>query len=136
VIEDYTARQSNPLRGIWTVEEFNLDGQPHAPLTTDAARWRRVVFDYPQMISVQMMTDARLRYGLERDDGAHKLSLTNWDDPNWKGEFDYQQTDSNTLNLSGKLGTHEASMKLVREQRDFLLLSRGFHWINERPFNR
>lgn len=38
-----------PLYGIWTVEEFSLDGQSRPPLATDNLRWRRVVFEniYP-----------------------------------------------------------------------------------------
>jgi len=38
-----------PLYGIWTVEDFSLDGQSRPPLITDNVRWRRVVFEniYP-----------------------------------------------------------------------------------------
>jgi hypothetical protein len=34
-----------PLYGIWTVEDFSVDGQSRPPLITDNVRWRRVVFE-------------------------------------------------------------------------------------------
>lgn len=33
------------LYGIWEVQDFSLDGHLRPPLTTDTARWRRVVFE-------------------------------------------------------------------------------------------
>jgi hypothetical protein len=34
-----------PLYGIWTVEDFSVDGQSRPPLITDNVRWRLVVFE-------------------------------------------------------------------------------------------
>ena len=43
----------SPLRGIWVVEEFEVDGQVRPPLLTEGERWRRVVFDYPAWMAIQ-----------------------------------------------------------------------------------
>ena len=51
----------SPLYGIWKVDEFEVDGKARPPLITDAERWRRVVFDYPQTIGIQFMNDTRRR---------------------------------------------------------------------------
>jgi len=37
----------NPLRGIWVVEEFTLNGSLRPALVTDSRRWQRIVIDTP-----------------------------------------------------------------------------------------
>ena len=129
--------EKSPLYGIWNVEEFAIDGKVHPPLATDESRWRRVVFDYPKMLGVQLMSSSRQRYILELDPEARTLALTKRDDPNWRAEIAYQQPDSDTLVLDGKLDGHSIKVNLRRtDPSQFLLVSRGFHWINEYPFNR
>jgi hypothetical protein len=127
----------SPLYGIWNVEEFAIDGKVHPPLATDDSRWRRVIFDYPTLLGVQLMSNSRQRYVLGLDAEARRIALTKRDDPNWKAEITYQQPDSDTLMLDGKLDGHSIKAKLRRtDPSQFLLVSRGFHWINEYPFNR
>ena len=55
--------------------------------------------------------------------------------------FNYKQTDNNQLIIEGILKSQGAqdtlSIQLSKKNlKDFLLVSRKFHWINERPFNR
>jgi hypothetical protein len=127
----------SPLQGIWSVEEFEVDGKVRPPLMTDATRWRRVVFDYPGMIAIQLMSDSRNRYRLKLDTGQHTLALTKRDNPDWKSDFSYQQPEPELLKLEGTLDGQKIRAKLRRvEESSFLLVTRGFHWISEYPFNR
>jgi hypothetical protein len=51
--------------------------------------------------------------------------------------FKYQQIDSAKLVLIGKLKNDSLRIELEKQKpKDFLLPKRGFHWINEEPFNR
>ena len=128
--------ERSPLRGIWEVEEFAVDGQI-PPLATDSARWRRVIFDYPGVIAVQRISDSRSRYALALDTERKTLDLTKRDDPNWKAALTYEQPEPLVLTLTGQFDGQEIRAKLRRtDESRFLLLSRGFHWINEYPFNR
>jgi hypothetical protein len=127
----------SPLYGVWTVEELEDDGKARPPLVTDTTRWRRVVFDYPQTLAVQLMSDTRQRYNLQLDADAHTLALTKREDPKWKTTLGYTQPAPGLLTLEGMLDGHQLRARLRRdEDREFLLTSRGFHWINEYPFNR
>jgi hypothetical protein len=132
-----TLAQRSPLYGVWEVEEFSFDGEARPPLVTDEERWRRVVFDYPRTLVVQMMGDKLQRYRLELDAEQKTLSLTKRDDPNWKSVITYEQPEPERLTLAGDVGGRsvQASLRRADETR-FLLNSRGFHWINEFPFNR
>jgi hypothetical protein len=127
----------SPLRGIWKVDEFEVDGKVRPPLITDQERWRRVVFDYPQMIAIQLMTDTRRRYMLKIDPAAKTIDLSKRDDPAWKTTLFYQQPEPGLIALEGTLDGKKIRAKLLlTDTADFLLINRGFHWINEYPFNR
>ena len=136
-VDRQTFSQRSPLHGIWEVEEFSFDGEPRPPLVTDQVRWRRVIFDYPRALAVQLMGDTRQRYRLELDSENRTLSLTKRDDPNWKTVFTYEQPEPERLTLTGSVDGRSIQARLRRaDESQFLLRSRGFHWINEYPFNR
>jgi len=127
----------SPFRGIWTVEEFALDGQPHPPFVTDAERWRRVVFDYPQTFSVQFMSDTRVRYALDLDEKKRTMTLYRRLVPGKKFAMSYAVPSAGVMTLDGQLEGKKIQARLNLVQTpSFLLTSRGFHWINETPFNR
>ena len=127
----------SPLYGIWQVDEFEVDGKVRPPLVTDAERWRCVVFDHPTMLAVQLMSDRRIRYMLNLDPSAKTMVLTKRDDPAWKVELTYQEPEPGVIALEGTIDRQTIRAKLRRtDNPDFLLINRGFHWINEYPFNR
>jgi hypothetical protein len=128
----------SPLYGIWEVEEFTLDGKELPPLVTDRTRWRRIAFGRTNtVVSVQGMSGSRRYYGLKLDEDAHTLTLTKFEDPAWKTSLPYEEAEPGRLALEGTLGgqAFRATLRRVDESQ-FLLLNRGFHWINEYPFSR
>lgn len=126
--------QRSPLYGIWEVEEFNI-GQ--ATSTTSAQRWRRVIFDSPRRVTVQTAADLLERFGSQLDQEKRTLTLRKREDPNWNTVLTYQQVSPDVMTLAGALNGSEITARLRRnDERKFLLTDRGFHWINEFPFNR
>ena len=126
--------QRSPLHGIWEVEEFSL-GQ--STPTTSAQRWRRIIFDAPYRIMVQTASDINERLGLQLDQEKRTLTLRKRDDPTWNTVLTYEQVSPEVITLAGTLNGSEMTARLRRtEERKFLLTDRGFHWINEVPFNR
>ncbi len=124
-----------PFYGIWTVEELEVDGVARPPLLTDAARWRRVLFEYPGYLSVQLMDGSRKNYDLLVE--KRRLTLIKIDDKTWRPSFDYKETQPGLLALDGTMDGRKTRLTLRREpESSYRLVSRGFHWINETPFNR
>jgi hypothetical protein len=127
----------SPLYGIWTVDEVEVDGKVRPPLITDDRRWRRVIFDHPQMIAIQLISGTRLRYMLKLDAASKSMVLTKREDPTKQSTLTYQQPEPGLIAIEGTIDGQKIRAKLRRtEPGDFLLISRGFHWINEFPFNR
>lgn len=133
--KEYTTKP--PLYGVWNVEEFVIDGQARPALVTDESRWRRVVFGFPGMVSIQLMGDSRQRYRLALDETKKLLVLTKRDDPKWRTSLSYRQPGPQLLAMEGTLDGHQVRARLRRvDESKFLLVTRGFHWINEYPYNR
>ena len=128
-------KKRSPLRGIWRVDEVQVNGVTRPPLITDATRWRRLIFDFPQGMSIQFMSDRRQRYSISLT--AEQFTLRKRDKPDYAASFEYKRPDPNTLIVDGIIDGERIRAVAHREpDTDFLLQTRGFHWINEFPFNR
>lgn len=125
----------SPLRGIWNVSTLTVDGVVQPPVLTNATRWRRMIFDGSRGMSIQLVNDQHERFMIEL--GKIDLTLKKPNDPAWKAVFRYTRPDPQTLVVAGTMDgrTVHATMHLDA-QKEFLLKTRGFHWINETPFNR
>ncbi len=127
----------SPFYGIWNVEELVIDGQTRPPLVSDESRWQRVVFDFPGLLAVQLMNQSRERYALKMDLPKKMLELSKRDDPKWKSALAFKHVGPGLLALEGTFDGHKLRARLRRtELPEFRLITRGFHWINEYPFNR
>ena len=130
-------RPKSALYGIWNVDEMSVDGQPRSPLFTDKDRWRRVVFDFTTFTSFQRPDDTFTGYGSAINEKEHTIALTKPADKNWKAALTYTRPAPDQLVLAGSMDGHQVEMKLKLVDRDkFNLVNRGFHWINEYPFQR
>jgi hypothetical protein len=129
------AEARSPLYGIWRVDDFQADGKP-IPVN-DPARWRRVIFDVRFMASVQLMNDSRQRLNVQLNEKKQTLVVSRRNEPAWDGRLSYARPDAATLTIDGDLGGHKVHALCHREPiPKFPLTNRGFHWINEYPFNR
>lgn len=124
------------LYGIWEVEELAVDGAVRPLLVTDETLWRRLVFDWPGAIGIQYAHETEVRhYNLELDPGPHVFTLCC--DPEWKAAISFKQVEPDVLALEGTVDGQQIRGRFRRmDDSRFPLLSRGFHWINEWPFNR
>jgi hypothetical protein len=127
----------SPLRGAWNVDELQVDGLAGPSPGSESLQWKRLIFDYSGTIAVQLTSDSRRRYVLKLDEGRKTLALTRRDDPAWKSALSYQRPAADQLRIEGTFDGRKIRASLHRiETPKFLLVTRGFHWVNEVPFNR
>jgi len=125
-----------PLYGIWTIDKMQINGVERAPLLTDWGRWRRLVVQNRTAIAFWRMDDTLAGYQATVDTTAKSIALTG---ANKKpiGHLRYEQPSPEALILDGDLNGQKLRLETrLVDQSKFLLLSRGFHWIQEVPFNR
>ena len=114
---------ASELQGIWSVERFVLDGVEHPPLLTDDVRWRKlIVSEYG--LQIRFTTDRRAFHRMAKVDPVAKTVRLG-------ARLLAYQLDGDRLVLADDA----LRVVLVRESEP-LLKTRGFHWINEFPFNR
>ncbi len=131
------ARAKPELYGIWNVEEMRIDGQVRSPLLTDYDRWRRVLFDFTTNTTFQRMDETFASFGSSINASEKTLTLTKGSDKNWKASFTYERPAQDQLAMDGTMDGHKIQMRLKLVDRSKLMLvSRGFHWINEFPYQR
>ncbi len=124
------------LYGAWEVEELAVDGTVRPLLVTDETLWRRLVFVWPGAIGIQYAHETEIRdYELRVDPGPHVFTLCC--DPEWKASISFKQVGPDVLALEGTVNGKQIRGRFRRmDDSRFRLISRGFHWINEWPFNR
>jgi len=127
----------SPLYGIWEVNRMTIDEEERPPLLTDNGRWRRVIFDFPTVMAFQRMDDSFAYYPASINLTDKSLALTKRTDKNWRANFILQRPAREHLILDGRMDNHQVHMELqLIERNKFLLVRRGFHWVQEFPFNR
>jgi hypothetical protein len=83
------------------------------------------------------MNDSRKRYNVELDPRKRTIELSPRLEPNVKHTLSYKRSSPGALTLEGTFERQRVRAELRRvPEPAFLLLTRGFHWINEYPFNR
>ncbi len=134
-------RPRPPLYGIWTAEEMVSDRVARPALLTDGTRWRYVIFDYPGMMSIRLMDasadKSRQFFKLALDEKKGTMTLTKYKEPKWRAVFAYRKSAAGALEMEGTLDGQKIRARLRRmDESKFQLVSRGFHWVNEYPYNR
>jgi uncharacterized membrane protein YphA (DoxX/SURF4 family) len=125
-----------PFYGAWNVDELEIDGQVRPPLLTDGERWRRVIFPYPEVVAFQPMEGPLDYYSLKLDPAARRMAIIPWK-KDAQGSLLYRETGPGLLSLEGTFNGRKVRARLRKEDPSkYVLTSRGFHWINERPFSR
>ena len=99
------------------------------------------MFEVPEIVALHLMDDSSddaLRYHrLVLDAQKRTLHLTSFRDKKPISALAFEEPAPGLLALEGTYEGHQVKAKLRRaDDSRFLLKTRGFHWINETPFNR
>ena len=127
-------RPKSALYGIWNVEESTVNGKPVQPQPNDKEQWRRIIFDFPKVTYFQHMDDSMLSYITAIDSAKRSIALTRVKQS--QSNLSFERIGQDQLTLDGTLSGNAVHMRLRLQDRNrFELISRGFHWIQERPYS-
>jgi hypothetical protein len=129
--------QKHELYGLYEVEEFTRNGAGEEALLANKSRWRSLTVNEWGGVWVRGMDDSKSFLRAETDE---KTKATTFTRAKGKGEKDVLQLtrpDEEHLLLEGKLGDDALLVKLKKLPLPaFQLTTRGYHWIQEFPYNR
>jgi len=127
-----------PLFGLYKVDYFVKNKDTLPPLTTDTLRWSKfIVSQYEGYVQINFMNDSLKYFVIKTDTIKHTITFNTMADTVHKNHFTYTLQKPGVLILNGNWKQDSLHIKLHRyNEKDFPLLKRGFHWVNEYPLNR
>ncbi len=129
-------RPKSALYGIWNVQTMTVGRKSSVLAVTDPTAWRRVIFDHPEFVLFQRMDDSFQAFGTIFDLKKHSISLTKFDDKKWRARLHFRQVGANHLIIDGNIDKREIHLALASvDRKNFVLVSRGFHWVQDYPFS-
>ena len=137
VHDTVAARTAATIYGIYDVEDFRRNDADVTAMLSEPTRWRRVIFDAGNRVSIRGMSEVVNRYLATFDSGAKSVTLSSRPPGNPSLTLTFEQPDADHLILRGQVAADDIVARLHRvDETQYLLLSRGFNWIQEKPFNR
>jgi hypothetical protein len=119
------------------VQSFVRNKDTIAPLKTDTTRWDKLTISYAGAARVIAMNDSSKRYNLVIDTITHTILMNTYDDTVNKAFYRYSMPAKDVLLLKGYFKRDSLNITLKKyDLNNFRLLNRGFHWINESPYNK
>jgi uncharacterized membrane protein YphA (DoxX/SURF4 family) len=121
----------SPLYGIWNVDVLSIDGESRPPILNDYdRRWRRAIFDTPDVVVFQRTDDSLAHYQSSVDIASKTVTLTRRNSANWIARFTFDRPAPDRLLLDGTMDGQRLQIQLRLVELDtFRLLNSGFRWI-------
>jgi hypothetical protein len=121
------------IYGVYAIDTCIVNGR----VQTDGARWRTIGFARAGRTMVRTMDSKSQRFGGSFDDATHLLTLEPYTDVATKPSVVLYGHRDGHLTLLGVIDHQPILVTAThRDPAPGLLVSRGFHWINEMPLNR
>jgi hypothetical protein len=129
-----------PLWGIYNVETFVRNNDTIPPLQTDTTRWKQLIIGgyrgYPRT-HLKGMNDSLRSYTWRLDTTSKKVVMFPRTDSTYKNQLTYHFPDKDHLEMTGRWKGDSIYVRMkAYDLNKFLLVNRGFNWVNEYPFNR
>ncbi|RYU90052.1 hypothetical protein EWM62_10955 [Mucilaginibacter terrigena] len=131
------AAKKPPLYGIYNVQSFVRNKDTIPPLKTDTTRWDKLTVSYEGRARVVMSDDTIRTHDFKIDTLKHTIDMYSYADTTGKAHYTYSYPAKDVLLLKGTMRNDSITIRLKKfDLNRFRLLNRGFHWINEYPYNR
>ncbi|WP_025142251.1 hypothetical protein [Pedobacter jeongneungensis] len=125
------------LYGIYNVESMRLKGTTLPPLTTDSTRWKQMIISYEGYARVKKMNDSIANFTTVFNKKKKELVLKSTAKDSLKYVLNYNVIGKDKFIISGLRDKDSISVSFKKKDlKDFRLINRGFHWVNEYPYNR
>lgn len=128
--------RESPLHGVYDV--VSISGQPAIDFRdTDGSPWRRVGINAVGPAAVVRQSGAVRRFFLTADEEARTVTYSPLFFDEAPITLTYTLVPPDGLRLHGQISGEAVVVDLRRlPAATSVLMDRGFHWINEHPFNR
>ena len=129
-----------PLYGIYNVETFIRNHDTIPPLQTDSSRWKQLMvggYRGRARSFLKGMNDSLKSYVFRPDTVNRKIEIFPRGDSSVRNSLAYHYPDKEHLVVQGSWKGDSIYVRMkIYDLNKFMLVNRGFHWVNEFPMNR
>lgn len=124
--------------GLYDVDTFVVN---HDTLSSEPVNWRwhQLIIENNWYARVRFKGDSVAVFFTTVDTAQHTITFTDRANPGIRCFLKYEFFSPANLNLSGEVKDDSVFISAARremEPKSYRLIKRGFHWINEYPYNR
>ncbi|MBF6642338.1 hypothetical protein IVB69_12675 [Flavobacterium sp. J49] len=124
------------FNGSYEVKTFVKNGDTIPVLMSDTLRWNKVLMEEGNIV-IKTVRGRGNYYALKTDTIANQLIITSYKDSTKIFKLNYKRLPNEELLVKGKWESDTLELLWKQKKKsDYELNNRGFHWINEYPFNR
>jgi uncharacterized membrane protein YphA (DoxX/SURF4 family) len=130
-----------PINGVWDVDKLSRNGRVVPSWSGDPTRWRRLIVRFPGALAVQLGSGARRSFATAYGQPG-EVTLSSGDGSGSAGKpapsasLAWSQPDPDHLVLQGTMSGEALTVKLRKvDESRVLLVTRGFHLIDDEPVN-
>lgn len=134
----YGSDSESYLKGFYEVQKFKINDSIKRNTTYNLKRWKYLMIDSKEYALIKNDDDKNQWFKMKTDSLKKEIILQNYRDTLQVFNLNYKEKDS-VFYLKGTIKKDSIFIKFKRTRdykKKFLLTNRGFHWINEYPFNR
>ena len=122
--------------GTYQTQQFLINKDTLLPQTNDTVTWKKMIIGeiYSKII---LANDKSVFYKTTIDTTTQTINLISYRDSTTKYALKYRQLSDSIFLVTGQYKLDSISISFKRKlMGDYPLVKRGFHWINEYPYNR
>jgi hypothetical protein len=124
-----------PIRGRWDVVQMRIEGKE--PDKSDPLRWTWLEFTNKMILRLAGPTAAPTPYRMTWNPDSNELTLAKFGGPTTSATLVYDLPEPDRLELQGTMDGKAIVATLQRApEKQYPLMNRGFHWVQELPYNR
>ncbi len=124
-----------PVEGRWELVSMHVDKKE--PAKDDPMSWSWLDFSNRKIMRLGGPKPPNVVYRITWNTEEKKLTLAKVRPPISSATFTYDLPEPDKLELQGAMEGKEISATLKRApEKSYELMNRGFHWIQELPYNR
>jgi hypothetical protein len=122
--------------GLYEITHFEKNSKTIPADENNESRWKYIMIEREGSLQIQKMDRSKLFFKTEIDSLTSSLKLTSYKDSTDSFKLKLKNTEPTfSLETLYKGDTIKAYGNTIKKE-DFLLMNRGFNWVNEYPFNR
>ncbi len=127
-------QEKDRFYGIYEITEFQNNSSIDQ-VNPDHA-WRYAIIEMKDKANIKLR-DSVMAYHFIINENDHKATIYRKDSDSIAPNFTFRKLDSVTYQFEGKIEQDSLKFKMQRfDLKKFPLISRGFRWVNETPYNR